>query len=1034
MTTESLTGRLHETLELFVNDGSPMTTTEVANSLDVGRRSTYERLETLVEHGRLQTKKVGANARVWWRPPKKHGDQNSLRQVEEQLAQEQALNEQLFDMAPIGLSVFGPDREVVRANEKMVDAFGSTIEDQATVLDGDLKLLDEEGRPLAIEDHPVEQAFETGDRVFDRELKVQRPGEPPHWVSVNAAPFPDKTGDTRVIATTTDITQRKEQAKQLERKREDLERELDEIFTRIDDAFYALDENLRVVYVNDRAEELLGHTESDLLGRTVWEVLSVDDDPLQEEFKKTLDDQTPKSFELYSNTLDIWEIVRVYPSESGLSVYFTDITERKKRERKLKRFEKAVESSGHAIYMTDADGVITYVNPQFEAITGYDESEAVGKSPAILQSGHHDEAYFRELRETITAGNIWDEEIVNRRADGSLYHAQQTIAPVTDEDGEIDRFVAIQSDITDRKEREQALRDRIHQQEMVADMGQRALHENDLDRLLADGVELVAETLDSDYCKVLDLDENGEELLLRQGVGWDDGVVGSTTISAVGDDSQAAYTLESEGPVIVSDLEAETRFSGPELLTDHDIQSGISTTIGPNDDPWGILAIHDSDPKEFFVQDVTFAQGIANIFANAIHRHEYEQELIHQRERLAALNSLSEVVQDITAAVIGQPTREEIEETVCERLAETDSYLFAWTGEVDPGTQTVALRTEAGVEGYLDGITISVNSDDARSEGPTGRALKTGETQVTQDIHVDSRHDPWGEYIEEYGFRSSAAIPITHEGAIYGVINVYAERPYAFEGQERTVISRLGKIVGHAIAAAERKQTLLSDELVELDFRIQDVYADVDSTMEVDGTITLDHMVPTDDGEFLVYGTATRDAFETMDGLLELLPHWESISVISENDLIRFELRMIDPPVLSVVAAHGGYIDEAVIEDGDYRMSIRLASGVDVRNIVDAVEAAYPEAELLRRRQISQPQDQSHQLQRQLVADLTDRQRSAVEAAYHAGFFKWPRETTGEQIAESLGIAAPTFHQHLRKAQQKTFDALLSDRMPNVTA
>jgi predicted DNA binding protein len=61
-----------------------------------------------------------------------------------------------------------------------------------------------------------------------------------------------------------------------------------------------------------------------------------------------------------------------------------------------------------------------------------------------------------------------------------------------------------------------------------------------------------------------------------------------------------------------------------------------------------------------------------------------------------------------------------------------------------------------------------------------------------------------------------------------------------------------------------------------------------------------------------------------------------------------------------------------------------------------------------------------------LTSDLTERQRSALEAAYHAGFFDWPRDVSGGEMAESLGVSSPTFHQHLRKAEQKILDALLS--------
>lgn len=136
-----------------------------------------------------------------------------------------------------------------------------------------------------------------------------------------------------------------------------------------------------------------------------------------------------------------------------------EIAEREERERELARFKRAVESSGHAIYMTGTDGVITYVNSAFEEITGYSAADAIGQTPNILQSGEHDESYYQRLWETVLAGEVWEEEIVDRRKSGELYHAEQTIAPVTDESGEIDRLIAVHTDITERKERERALQE-----------------------------------------------------------------------------------------------------------------------------------------------------------------------------------------------------------------------------------------------------------------------------------------------------------------------------------------------------------------------------------------------------------------------------------------------------------------------------------------------------------------------------------------------------------------------------------------------
>ena len=422
--------------------------------------------------------------------------------------------------------------------------------------------------------------------------------------------------------------------------------------------------------------------------------------------------------------------------------------------------------------------------------------------------------------------------------------------------------------------------------------------------------------------------------------------------------------------------------------------------------------------------------GTPTAFPGAIiditERKRTERKLEHQREQLTALNSIREVVTDITDAVIDQSTREEIEEAVCERLAASDSYMFAWIGDADSTSQTVNLRAEAGVEGYLDGITISVDPDDPRSEGPTGRALRTGEVQTTHDVTEDTSHEPWRDHVEAYGFRSSATIPIVHEDSVYGVLNVYAARPRAFEGREGDVIAHLGEVIGHAIAATERKRALMSDELVELEFQMPDILDAVERPVEIEETVTLDHAVPVDDEEYLVYGTATPEATETVISLGEVLPHWGPVTIRSDDDASRFEARLTDPPVISTVATLGGYVDSFVIENGNCKMVLHLAPTVEVRQIIDVVKEAYPQAEMVRRQQITRSRDNLRSIHRHLMANLTDRQRAALDAAYHAGFFEWPRAVDGTEVADSLGVSPPTFHQHLRKAEQKVFDALLS--------
>jgi predicted DNA binding protein len=123
------------------------------------------------------------------------------------------------------------------------------------------------------------------------------------------------------------------------------------------------------------------------------------------------------------------------------------------------------------------------------------------------------------------------------------------------------------------------------------------------------------------------------------------------------------------------------------------------------------------------------------------------------------------------------------------------------------------------------------------------------------------------------------------------------------------------------------------------------------------------------------------------------------------------------------MASLGGYIDSATITEGDLHMTVHLTPNVDIRDAVDRIKQAYPQTEMLRRRQISRSSDD---FDRALLSELTDRQRTTLEAAYAAGFFEWPRDASGEDVAASMGVSPPTFHQHLRKAERKVFESLFS--------
>ncbi|MCH7659389.1 MAG: helix-turn-helix domain-containing protein [Euryarchaeota archaeon] len=416
---------------------------------------------------------------------------------------------------------------------------------------------------------------------------------------------------------------------------------------------------------------------------------------------------------------------------------------------------------------------------------------------------------------------------------------------------------------------------------------------------------------------------------------------------------------------------------------------------------------------------------VQGMFRDITERECRERELSRQRDELKRLDRINTVIRRINRALIDADTHDGIETAVCERLAGTGPYRFAWIGEVDLAAGRVVPRTWAGIEeGYLDGITITTDGETA--QGPTGRAVRTGEIQVMQDILDDPAYEPWRENAIERGYQSSCAVALGYEETIYGVLNVYADQPRAFDEGERAVLSELGELIGHAINAVERKEALMTESHVELEFQVRDAIRPLIEALDGDvSTLRFERTVPTDDGSYLVYTTMTGMAGERFTEAITTIPGVARARQIADETL--FELTMDDPPLISAIASHGGRVRSVVVEDGVLRGVAVFPHNADIRAAVGAIRAAYADAELIAQRRTASRERASHDRWPRLDDGLTEKQRSALEAAYFSGFFEWPRASTGEEVADSLDIAAPTFSQHLRAAERKVFSTFLEE-------
>jgi PAS domain S-box-containing protein len=225
------------------------------------------------------------------------------------------------------------------------------------------------------------------------------------------------------------------------------------------DAVYTVDPEWTITFWDSQMAQRTGTDPGEVVGENLWDVFGdVIPPELEERYRTVMETGEPAEFEQYiPEPLDYWAEVRVFADESGLSVHSRDATDRKARRSRLRKFERMVQHTGHAVFFTNVDGEIQYVNPSFERMTGYTSAEALGETPHLLTSGEHGDAFFADLWETILDGSTWNGEIVNERKDGTQFIANITIAPVTTDSGTVTNFVAIYDDITERKERERRL-------------------------------------------------------------------------------------------------------------------------------------------------------------------------------------------------------------------------------------------------------------------------------------------------------------------------------------------------------------------------------------------------------------------------------------------------------------------------------------------------------------------------------------------------------------------------------------------------
>jgi DNA-binding response OmpR family regulator len=401
-------------------------------------------------------------------------------------------------------------------------------------------------------------------------------------------------------------------------------------------------------------------------------------------------------------------------------------------------------------------------------------------------------------------------------------------------------------------------------------------------------------------------------------------------------------------------------------------------------------------------------------------RRGQEDEIERRQRQLDRLHHINDLLREVDRALVDATTREEIEETVCEALASFDSYFGAWVARYSDTVETVSCRTAAGItpprlDGQADAVTPLVRSALQDRDVVLVERVDPDHFRAVFESEEASPTDLSPERL------SAIVVPIAYRDTAYGALIVYADGEDSFDDDDKSVFDELGATIGHGINAAESKRLLYSDTAVELEFTHGD-RGDlfVDLSAAVGARVSLQGFSPAADGGISCYVSVEGAAADTVLEYLTThddVEHARTITDTPEKSL--FEFRVADSTVLVPLVEFGASVDTLTAADGDGSLVVTVSPEADLRVLSDTLQSAFPAMEVVAKREVERSVQSTETFKRELEDKLTNRQRDVLETAFVSGYFDWPRGSTAEEVAESLGISAPTFHEHLRAGEQK---------------
>ncbi len=482
-----------------------------------------------------------------------------------------------------------------------------------------------------------------------------------------------------------------------------------------------------------------------------------------------------------------------------------EIEERKEVEEKLLLRSKALEAAANAIAITDENGRFIWINHAFSSLTGYSREELVDQSPSLIKSGVHDEAFYRQLWETIQAGHVWHGEIINKHRTGYLYTEEQIITPVFDEEGVITNYIAIKHDISKRKEAERKLQKYAERLRLIHAIDQAILKQQSPD-------EIAYVVLD--YANKIIPYYRGSVVMI-DGISLEGRVIavlqdGKTAVPPgytfpMSNDEIAKLEFPKSSPLVeILDLEAPQTKTGRSIQNEG-IVSHIKISLIAQGKLVGFFNLGAQIKDAFTDEHIAIAEEIATSLAIALQQAKLYLRERQQREQAESLREIGEALNatlnfdEILNLLLGQ---------VHKAIRYDSANMILIDGDV------ATIHNTKGYERYGKETAEKVSKLSFKiSETPNlSWIMQNQEPLIIPDVH---QYEGWRKDKGVTQTRSWVGVPIFVNGSILVLFALSKQQPNYYQESHVNILRAFASQVGLALENARLYEELraYADEL-----------------------------------------------------------------------------------------------------------------------------------------------------------------------------------------------------------------------------